>query len=192
MKKSNVVLRKEYLDVILNSHWNKTTRDAVPSFILCNTLENGLIGLLHFLKEKQIKDKDNFNIYWGSNLISSLVDYLNLDGTLVELIQALKDDPQYRNFNWSNWNILYKNDLPLCIRSFNTKFNGDVISVHRIYNDKYIIIETSETNFYYVNNNIYNSVSNHYFEDFESALFHAMCGDQFISMKVIYDSQNNK
>lgn len=199
---------------LINYEWNCRSRSGNATKIIrllgkdwldVDNMRNFLVG-----EQKRMKNKYDFDQYYGATIIDTLDELIAAahlhkktvgelgtpeNGIIGHAIQtAIKNNFTYNEFNWKNYDILKANDMLDVISEFNTYFRGDVTKVHKVYNDKFIVIETSrhpfdydkqrtkfkepaETNFYSFNKDdkeVYRHNSSVY-NTFEDALVSVMC-----------------
>jgi hypothetical protein len=186
---------KEAIEVIVDPHYsfNRTT----PEFKMSNIFrliypDNEFCRLIDHIKNDIEKIDDNYTIYYPKNIL----EVLNVlqSGSKSEVAKNVDDlklsfsyNDFYSRFNWKNFNILKENNLLSVMSEFCTKFRGDVLAVHKVYNNKYTIIETKKDNddiFYIYENEQVNTFS---YSTFEEALFAAMVPERYVDgMIAIY------
>jgi hypothetical protein len=64
------------------------------------------------------------------------------------IVTALKEGSMFRRFNWSNYDILKKEDLFTLFSEFDCDFRGDITVCHKV-GGKYVVIETERHPFDY-------------------------------------------
>lgn len=201
---------------LINYEWNCRSRsgNATKIIRLLGKDWTDVDNMRSFLMGEQKRmDKYDFGQYYGSTIIDTLDELIaaaqlhkkttgvigvtenEIIGLAIQI--AIKNNFTYKEFNWKNYDILKVNDLLDAIGDFNTYFRGDVTKVHKVYNDKFIVVETSihpfdfdkqrtkfkepaETNFYAyikdekVEKGVYRNDSTVY-NTFEDALVSVMC-----------------
>lgn len=180
-----------------------------------------------FINEKIRMDKEgrhDFNQYYTPD-ISAILDELienvkknynskmaiwSVECTIGHIIvNALKNEPLFRNFNWSNYNMLRENELTNLFSEFDSDFRGDIVKCHKV-GGKYIVIETERYPFDYdkqryktrepKEKQFYSTevrkgklyLTSTMFHSFEAALFHTMAPSQYSAMTILFEAANKE
>ncbi len=193
-KKLSKIPLAEIAQRILNSGWNCTSKTGIASIILKRIYPNkNFDELLAFLyKEKERMDKNSsfdFARYYGTDIIE-LVEILQKGSNnpfgVGLIINGIKSNSEYNKFHWGNFEFLAEENMLSILGDFNTLFRGNLTAVHRVYNNKYIIVESVNLD----GNTFYNfkdgNIGHYCYGEFEEALFSQMAGNLSSGMNAIY------
>lgn len=203
---------------VISQPFNRSDRNAAASFILKNIGKhlNGInifINDLEKEREKMAKGVvgkfDDFGHYYGKTLLDEMKELVAVSQEVLTsksvctakeiagyaLLNAMKANGAFSNFNWKNYEILRKNNYLNLLSDFSTSFRGDIVEFHNVYNEKYIVIETvstrkeevGEPKFYCVmkNEKGISYLESYVFSKFEDALFYVMCPQYSAAMTAL-------
>lgn len=187
-------------DQLLRNDFNRNSFESKITLILkYYFINHNFNDLFQFLSEEKLRmGNTHFHLYYGSTVLEDVdffCEHSNNDNGIQYIIKNMKSK-HYSRFNWDNFEILLKENLLTILDSFETYFRGNIKQIHRIYNDKYVIIESEridkiskelETTFYILENNKTN-IKIECYDNFERALFNALVGPHLLpGIEAIYE-----
>lgn len=131
------------------------------------------------------KIKENESNY-GFNLADYLKTLYSWTWTWQHLIATIKDYCKEKNikFNWHNYHYIIENKFPInLLNDFYSDFRGNIITIHKIYNNEYNIIETEDDD----GISFYLPYVNIEFDTFEHALLYNMFDKHYSTVSLMYD-----
>lgn len=230
MKKTEIVPAEKMFELtnkVLLGKWNSTSKTHTATTILnhLGPKKDGVQSLVKMIEERKAKmDKYAFQTYYGTTLedlqalIKAVEDTRN-ENTIQStdlivgefLYSGIRNSIVFSELRWENYDFLKKEKLSSIFGHFDTYFRGDVVQIHRIKNEAYLIVETkkhpydydkqrtkwkepTETAFYFFTKDENGKFQNnsYSFSTFEDALFHAVCPSYAGAMSALYKQSLNE